>query len=72
MATKKVDVSTGRITYGFPGADYSDLDTALIVARDEFRKIEEKYGEKLIERWDTAIKKEDTSIYLNLHIRIEV
>ncbi len=72
MATKKVDVSTGRMTYGFPGADYPDLDTVLIVARDEFRKAEEKYGEKLIEGWDKAIVKEDTSVYLNLHIKVEV
>ena len=72
MAAKKVDVSTGRMTYGFPGADYPDLDTVLIVARDEYRKAEEKYGDKLIERWDNAIVKEDTSIYLSLHIRVEV
>ncbi len=72
MATKKIDVSTDRITYGFPGADYPDLDTALIVARDEYRKKQEKYGNKLIERWDTAITKEDTSLYLTLHVRTEV
>lgn len=72
MAIKKVDVSTGRITYGFPGADYPDLETALIVARDEYRNAEKKYGDKLIERWDLAIMKEETSIYLNLHIKVEV
>lgn len=72
MALKKVDVSTGRITYGFPGADYADLDTALIVARELYKEKYEKYGERLIEGWDTAIQKEDTSLYLQLHIRVEV
>lgn len=71
MATKKVDVSTNRMTYGFPGADLPDLDSAIDVAKVRFREMKEKYGDKLIEGWDRAIQKEDTSVWLSLHIKVD-
>ena len=71
MATKKVDVSTDRMTYGFPGADLPDLDSAIDVAKVKYREAQEKYGDKLIERYDQAIQKEDTSVWLELHIRVD-
>ena len=71
MATKKANVSSARITYGFPGADCPDFDSALIVARAKFRELQKKYGDKLIERWDTSVEKGETSVWLNAHIRVD-
>ena len=71
MATKKVDVSSKRITYGFPGADCPDFESAIDVAKVKFRKYQEQYGDKLIEGWDRAIQREDTSVWLQMHIKVE-
>ena len=70
MATKKVDVSSNRITYGFPGAECANFFEALGKAEKMFKEAQKKYGDKLIEGWDRAIQKEDTSLWLSMHIKV--
>jgi len=67
MATKK-DVSSHRITYGYPGATYPNLESAVSMAKLEYKRAYEKYGDKLKETFDKALHMEETSVYLTLTV----
>ena len=66
MAIQKLDVSTGRFTYGYPGAEFPNLDSALQMARHKYRQAKEEYGDELLEDFDKALKEEEYSVYLKL------
>lgn len=66
MASKKIDVSSRRYSYGYAGAEYPDLESALQMARHKYRKVKEEYGDELLEDFDHAIREEEFSVYLKL------
>ena len=65
MATKR-NVSIPRITYGYPGATYPNLESAVSMAKLESERAKETYGDKLKETFDQALVEEETSVYLKL------
>jgi hypothetical protein len=65
MATKR-NVSTQRISYGYPGAQFPNLESAVSMAKLEYNRARKQYGDKLMETFDRALVTEDTSIYLKL------
>ncbi len=66
MTTKKVNASTRRYTYGFAGADYPNLQTALYVVKNKYEDMKKKHGKNLIETYDQALVEEENSVYLKL------
>ena len=66
MATKKFDESSGRFTYGYPGAEFPNLESALQMARHKYRKVKEEFGDEIIEDFDQALQEEEYSVYLKL------
>ena len=66
MATKKVNVSTDRFTYGFGDAQFPDLDCAKRMAKKRYNELKELYGDELQETFDQALVMEETSVYLQL------
>ena len=68
MAAGK-DISTPRITYGFAGATYPTLKFAVDMARIEYNRLQDHYHGRIKERFDQALKAEENSVYLELHLR---
>ena len=66
MATKKVNVSSRRYTYGFSGAEYPNLESAVSMARHKYKAVKEEYGTELLETFDQALVMEENSVYLKL------
>ena len=65
MATKK-NVSTDAITYGFAGADFPDLKTAVDMAKLQYDRALAKYNNKILERFDQALVTGDCTVHLKL------
>lgn len=66
MATQKINASSRRYTYGFPGAEYPNLESAVSMARHMYAKITQEYGGQIRETFDKALQTEDTSVWLQL------
>ncbi len=71
MTTRKINVSSQRYTFGFPGADFPNLESAEIMARHKYKEMKEKYGNLLKEGYDTALQYEDYALWLKLTLIID-
>ncbi len=72
MATKKYNESSRRYYYGFAGAEFPDLASALDMAQYKYRKVKEEYGSEIVETYDQALKVEENSVWLSLTRVVEV
>ena len=72
MATKKYNESSRRYYYGFPGAEFPNLEAALQMTRYKYAKVVEEYGEEIKETYDQALVVEENSVYLQLTRVVEV
>ena len=72
MATKKVNVSSRRYTYGFPGAEYPNLESAVSMAKHAYNANVQKYGHQIKERFDQALQTEDTSVWVEMTRIVDV
>ena len=66
MATKKINLTTDRIPYGYANAKFPDLDSAKRMAKLEYKRMKEKYGDEIVEDFDKALVEEEYSVYLKL------
>ena len=66
MATKKYDESSRRYSYGYAGAEFPNLESAVSMARHKYKAVKEEYGNQIIETFDKALQMEETSVYLKL------
>ncbi len=66
MTTKEYNVSSQRITYGFAGAQYPNLESALSMARHLYRLKKDELGDELKETYDQALVEEENSVYLKM------
>ena len=71
MATKKVNASSRRYTYGFAGAEFPDLQSARWKAEKEYERLCAKYGGRILERLDQALQEEENSVWLKLTYVVE-
>ncbi len=66
MATKALNASTRRFTYGFAGAEFPDEKSAIDWAQHEYKEMKDKYGDEIKETYEQALVVEETSVYLQL------
>lgn len=66
MTTKDCNVSSRRFTYGYAEAEFPDLQSVLWKAKEEYERICDLYPGQIKERFDQALQKEETSVWLKL------
>ena len=62
----KFNESSRRYTYGYPGAEYPNLESAVSMAKHKYKAVKDEYGDEIKETFDQALVMEENSVYVKM------